>query len=94
MNAIKRAWLHITRKKGKSVLLLFIMILISTLLFSSVLIYSGTQTALKDIKQQLQSSFTLDVDYSTESSERIWITEELVQKILNVEGIYEHNRLL
>jgi putative ABC transport system permease protein len=105
MNTIKWAWLHITRKKGKSLLLLLIMILISTLLFSSVLIYSGTRSSLEDLKLRFHSSFALESDVH---NEEFWASNEagtnqyftgpqltpaLIQNILQTENMTYNTEL-
>jgi hypothetical protein len=57
MSAAKRAFLHIVRKKGKTLLLLSTTLLVCILLFSSVLFYNAINQTIRGLKRSYQSSF-------------------------------------
>ncbi|MGI6004182.1 MAG: hypothetical protein ACOX88_02010 [Christensenellales bacterium] len=98
MNAPRRAWLHVSRKKGKTALLLAILTLIIVLLSSSVLIFFSMQNTLETLKKELRSSFCLETDYNNSA---LWtqtmefkgqvLNCDIVEKVAQFEGISQYN---
>jgi len=60
MDFLKRAFLQTTRKKGKSLLLFFVLLVISTLILTCFAIRSATDTAALNVRESLGGSFTLN----------------------------------
>ena len=60
MNGLKRAWLHLIRKKGTSLLLFIFLLIMATLLLICLSIQSATGTANANIKKALMGYFTIN----------------------------------
>ena len=85
MNVFKRARLYITRKKMKSLIMLFILFGIATAVLSGISIKKAAtiakENSIKDIDNrfEVQSNFASNLDDS--------VPESLVNKISKVDGI-------
>ena len=71
MNLFHRAFLYVTRKITKSLLLFFILLVISTLVLSGVAIKDATGTAALNVRQALGGIFTLQQNTSDPSK---WVS--------------------
>ena len=60
MEVIQRAWHFITRKKIKTLIMMVILILISTVILSGLAIKNGTDQAASKIGEKVQSAFVLE----------------------------------
>ncbi len=63
MNFIKRGFLGITRKKGKSLILLAVIFILGNLISGAVSIQQSTDNVESTIKEKLGSSATVELDY-------------------------------
>ena len=59
MNVLKRAYLYDTRKKGKSLTLFLLFMLITTFVTTSFGLLSATQAAAANLRETIGASFTL-----------------------------------
>lgn len=71
MNLFYRAFLYVTRKSTKSLMLFLILLVISTLVLSGVAIKGGTGTAALNVRQALGGIFTLQQNTSDPSK---WVS--------------------
>ena len=62
MNCIKRGWLYITRKKGKSFLLFCILFLIAVFVLSALAIDKASSLAQDNLRKSLGGEFTIGYD--------------------------------
>ena len=60
MEVIQRAWYFVTRKKIKTLIMMVILILISTVILSGLAIKNGTDQAASKIGEKVQSAFVLE----------------------------------
>lgn len=59
-----RAWLYVIRKKGKSILLSIILLLIATFVLTALAIGNASETARQNLRQSLGGNFLIATDYS------------------------------
>lgn len=59
MNVLKRAYLYGTRKKGKSLTLFFLFVLITLFLTISFYVLGAAQTAAANLRETVGASFSL-----------------------------------
>ena len=64
MGALKRAFLYVTRKKGKSILLFFVLLIMATFVLSGLSIEKAAQEEQKSLRQSLGGFFTISPEYS------------------------------
>lgn len=64
MGTIKRAFLYVTRKKGKSILLFFILLIMATLVLSGLSIEKTAQLEQKKLRQTMGGTFELSPEFS------------------------------
>lgn len=64
MSFIKRAFLYVTRKKGKTALLFFILLIMATFVLTGLSIGRATKLAQETLRQNMGGSFRVAVDYS------------------------------
>ena len=57
MNFLKRAMLYVTRKKGKSIVLFCILLIMATFVLSGLSIGKATKQAQQNLRQSLGGSF-------------------------------------
>lgn len=107
MSLFRRAMMYVTRKRGKSMLLLLILFVIATMVLSGAAIREATRTAQLNVRQALGGIFTMTQNTSDSGkwqSEAVggygyqsWYTgEQLTEKIADiimekVEGIRGYN---
>ncbi len=102
MSFLKRAWLYVTRKKGKSLLLFIILLVMATFVLTGLSLGKASDNAQQELRQSLGGEFLLSVDYSqnnpyliTESMGETGtvmystkqITPEIVQSIKEIPGV-------
>lgn len=63
MNTFKRAWLSITRRKGKSILFLIVVFILGNFMAASFSIQQATSNVEKNIKLQLGAKASIELDY-------------------------------
>ena len=63
MNFIKRGFLGITRKKGKSLILLAVIFILGNLISGAISIQQATDNVEKNIKEKLGATATFEMDW-------------------------------
>ena len=63
MSLFKRAWLYITRKKGRTVLMFFIFLIMATVIISGISIKKAAQSSMKQAREAVGSNFSLNINY-------------------------------
>lgn len=64
MNFISRAWLYITRKKGKSILLFIVLLIMATFVLTALALGNASDAAQQNLRKSLGGSFDVYFDYS------------------------------
>lgn len=92
MSTAKRAFLYLTRKRSKSILLFIILLVLTTLVMSAVAIGNATEVAAAELRRTLGGYFKLEnnVEYSGKQQA---ITDLLIDRIANIDGIKVSNRM-
>ena len=67
MGTIRRAYLYVTRKKGKSVLLFFILLIMATFVLTGISTQKVSQAEQKNLREALGGKFYVTVEF-TESN--------------------------
>ncbi|MCS6734254.1 ABC transporter permease, partial [Proteus terrae] len=87
---MKRAWLSVTRKRGKSAILFAVILILGNVIAGAIAVNQSTQNVEKQIKNQLGSLATIEVDHEammansdgSASMEEIQpLPEELIKQI-------------
>lgn len=89
MNYMKRAWLSVTRKRGKSAILFAVILILGNVIAGAIAVNQSTQNVEKQIKNQLGSLATIEIDYEklanseggTSMEEIQPLSEELIKQI-------------
>lgn len=86
MNYLNRAWLSVTRRKGKSLLLFTILFILGNVIAGAVSIQQATQNVERKIKHQMGATATLQLDYERLSKEEPQealpnLSKELIEEI-------------
>ena len=81
MSVLKRSWLYITRKKMKSLIMLFILFGIATAVLSGISIKKAATAAREETSKGISKSFQIYGE----------IPEELVKKVNEVDGISKYD---
>lgn len=106
MSLFERAVLYICRKGGKSLILFFILLLISTLMLTGLSIQSASETAAYHLRKLLGGSFSMMIDksksdhFQPSKDEQLGlkyigkpITDKIVRQISSVQGIRDFNAI-
>ena len=64
MGTYKRAYLYVTRKKGKSILLFFIFLNMATFVLAGLSIQKASQAAQKKLREAIGGKFCVSVELS------------------------------
>lgn len=100
MNILKRAVLYVIRKRSRTILLLFILVVVSTLTLSGLSIINATTDSSEQLRESTGAGFTMEPNLSSATKETIGnttsykqehITEEMINKISNIDGIKGYN---
>jgi len=102
MGTIKRSFLYVTRKKGKSILLFFVLLIMATFVLSGLSIEKTEQAEQKKLRQTMGGTFELSPEFSEKNpyfkvindgeggmslyTERP-LTQEMIGFILKMDGI-------
>lgn len=86
MSLWKRAYLHTIRKKGKTVLMFLILLIISTMILTCLSIRSATEQAALNIRKSLMGSFTVNATHLDD-----FLEESTVNNILKIPGVSKYN---
>lgn len=86
----KRACLYVTRKKGKSLIMLFILFAIATSVLSIISVKKAALITKEEIKKEVNSSFSIiGLGWGTENTNG---TMSLINEIKKLDGISKINR--
>ncbi len=108
MGTVKRAFLYVTRKKGKSILLFFVLLIMATFVLSGLSIEKASQEEQKSLRQSLGGFFTISPEYSEKNpyyklmddgdggytlhTERP-LTQEVIDAAAKIDGIEKYDAL-
>lgn len=101
MNFMNRAWLYIIRKKGKSILLFVILLVMATFVLTALALGNASQSAQRDLRKSLGGTFLVGFDYTeknpylkvenVDGGTLIYSTQqispELVEQIRGIDGV-------
>lgn len=106
MRTIKRAYLYVTRKKGKSILLFFILLIMATFVLTGLSTQKASQAAQKNLREALGGKFYITVEL-TESNPyfrmaddgegalelytELPITQDIINAIMEISGIEKYD---
>lgn len=82
MSIAKRVFLYLSRKKGKTIILLAFLLAMATMMLTCISIYSATKTSTDNIKKSFMGYFTVNakhLDYGMD--------QEIIDQILAIEGL-------
>ena len=105
MNTLKRAVLYIGRKRGRTLTIFLILLILSTLAITGGAILQATQDAALSLRQSIGGSIKLELD---KSNSKNWayqqgvggmlvgytgtpITDADIEKVMSVKGIRSYN---
>ena len=101
MNFISRAWLYIIRKKGKSILLFIILLVMATFVLTALALGNASNAAQMELRKSLGVSFLIGFDYtennpylkveSVDGGTLVYSTQqispELVEQVRSIDGV-------
>ena len=101
MNFISRAWLYIIRKKGKSILLFIILLVMATFVLTALALGNASNAAQMELRKSLGGSFLIGFDYtennpylkveSVDGGTLLYSTQqispELVEQVRSIDGV-------
>lgn len=101
MNFISRAWLYIIRKKGKSILLFIILLVMATFVLTALAFGNASNAAQMELRKSLGGSFLIGFDYtennpylkveSVDGGTLVYSTQqispELVEQVRSINGV-------
>ncbi len=82
MNFMKRAYLHTIRKKGKTLLMLVIILVIATLIQTCISIRTATEVAVTNVRKSLSGSFTINAKQVDGG-----LNDQTISDISNISGV-------
>ena len=82
MDVLKRAWLYITRKKKKSLIMLFILFAIATAILSGIAVKKATNIAKENATSGLSNFFSINSKS---------ISRKTIEEILKIKDIKNYN---
>ena len=106
MGTIKRAFLYITRKKGKSILLFFILLIMSTFVLTGLSTQKASQEAQKNLREALGGEFYVSVELSESNPyfrrvddgegaldlyTELPVTRDMINAIMEIGGIEKYD---
>ena len=89
MNVFKRSVLYITRKKMKSIIMLFILFGIATAVLSGISIKKAANIARQDSNKDMANTFELQTNLGSNLSGTI--PESLINKLSKVDGVKNYD---
>ena len=101
MNFMNRAWLYIVRKRGKSILLFVILLVMATFVLTALALGNASKAAQQELRQSLGGSFLIGFDYtennpylkveSVDGGTLVYSTQqispELVEQVRSIDGV-------
>ena len=92
-NAVHRAWLYITRKRSKSVLLFLILLVLTTLVTAGVAVGNAAGRASLELRRTMGSYFKIEENQQYTGA-RTAITDVLVERIAGLSEIKNFNKII
>lgn len=90
MDVVKRAWLYITRKRGKSIIMFFMLFAVATAVLSGISIKKATVLSRNEGLKGVSNSFEIR-SYGGQSGE---ISDKAVKKMSEIDGVDKYNASL
>ena len=100
MNSYKRAFFYVARKKGKSLTIFLLLLLVTVSVMTGISIRNGTEKAAQTLRETIGASFTMsgnidslkfDRDETGYNAEKIPVPSQTVMQILSMDGIKAYN---
>ncbi len=106
MGTVKRAFLYVTRKKGKSILLFFVLLIMATFVLSGLSIEKASQAEQKNLRQSLGGVFELMPEFSEKNPyytklddgnggytlyTKRPLTQEIIDAVAKIDGIEKYD---
>ncbi len=106
MRIIKRAYLYVTRKKGKSILLFFILLIMATFVLTGLSTQKASQEAQKNLREALGGEFYVSVELSESNPyfrrvddgegaldlyTELPVTRDMINAIMEIGGIEKYD---
>lgn len=92
MDILKRSWLYITREKKKSIIMLFILFVISTAILSCISIKKATQISKENATKGLANFFNLETNIGY--TQKDGFSRKVLEEVLKVNDIKKYNASL
>lgn len=93
MSILKKAWLYITRKSFKSLVIFLILATMSSLILSTISIKKSTDALSKETFQNITSSFSMEINRKTNQGTARGagnLVGEDIEKIKNLPGVKKY----
>ena len=93
MNSYKRAFFYVARKKGKSLTIFLLLLLVTVSVMTGISIRNGTEKAAQTLRETIGASFTMsgnidslkfDRDETGYNAEKIPVPSQTVMQILSM----------
>ncbi len=106
MRTIRRAYLYATRKKGKSILLFFILLIMATFVLTGLSVEKVSQAEQKNLREALGGEFHITVEFSEsnpyfretndgEGNVELWtelpITQDVIDAVMSIDGMKSYD---
>lgn len=106
MRIFKRAYLYVTRKKGKSILLFFILLIMATFVLTGLSTQKASQEAQKNLREALGGEFYVSVELSESNPyfrvvddgegaldlyTELPVTQDMINAIMEISGIEKYD---
>lgn len=100
MSSVKLSVFYVSRKKGKSLTLFLLLLLVTVSVMTGISIRNGTEKAAQNLRETIGASFTmsgnissleLDGDEAGYTTEKIPVPFQTVMQILSMDGIKAYN---
>lgn len=106
MRIIKRSYLYVTRKKGKSILLFFILLIMATFVLTGLSTQKASQEAQKNLREALGGEFYVSVELSESNPyfkivddgegvldlyTELPVTQDMINAIMEISGIEKYD---
>lgn len=93
MSYLNRAWLYITRKKVKTLIMLLVLILMSTAILSGLAVKTSMRKSAEALERTIFAGVTLknDIRYTSDQGRGLGtVTNEEIDKVLKSKHVKDH----
>ena len=91
MSLIKRAGLYIARNRGKTVLLLIIIVILSSLVLIGMSVNQGSDIAMEQLSKNIGGHFKVKADVETMDIK--FVDDEFAEAVASKDGITGYNTI-